>query len=97
MGSNIFVEWFENIFIPKVKEHQLEIGHREKTFLLVDNARSHSTCDIVDIFNQKDEFIKVMFLPPNVTSLIQLLDQGVIDCFKRLYRKDLLKKLLFMF
>ena len=53
--------------------------------MLVDNARSHSTCDI---FNQKDENIKVMFLPPNVTS-IQPVDEGVIECLK-LYRKDLL-------
>jgi hypothetical protein len=33
---------------------------REKTLLLVDNAKSHPTREI---FNAKDEFIKVMFLP----------------------------------
>ena len=70
MDNNTFVEWFENIFISKVKEHQLEIGHRGKTLLLVDNARSHSKYDIVDILNQKTEFTKVMFFPPNITSLI---------------------------
>lgn len=37
---------------------------------------------------------KVLYLPPNVTSLIQPMDQGVIETFKRLYRKELLRRLL---
>ena len=68
--------------------------NRENTLLQIANARSHSTCDIL---NQKDKFIKIMFLPSNVTSFMQPLDQGVIECFKRLCRKDLFKKLLFTF
>ena len=84
MDSTIFVEWFIETFIPSVKAHQLKNGKREKTLLLLDNAPTHPSCDIL---NEKDEFIKVMFLPPNVTSLLQPMDQGVIETFKRYYRK----------
>jgi len=35
-----------------------------------------------------------MFFPPNVTSLIQPMDQGVIKKFKRIYRKQMLRRLL---
>ncbi|GBL76776.1 hypothetical protein AVEN_53446-1 [Araneus ventricosus] len=38
--------------------------------------------------------IKAYFLPPNVTSLIQPLDQGVPENLKRNYRKKLLGKLI---
>ncbi|KAH0540172.1 hypothetical protein KQX54_013950 [Cotesia glomerata] len=34
-----------------------------------------------------------MFLPPNITSLIQPLDQGIIEKFKRCYRNDLMEKI----
>lgn len=36
----------------------------------------------------------VKFLPPNVTALIQPMDQGVIETTKRLYRKKLIMFLL---
>lgn len=35
-----------------------------------------------------------LFLPPNITSLLKPMDQGLIECMKRLYRKQLLRKLL---
>ena len=38
--------------------------------------------------------IKCIFLSPNVTSLIQPMDQGVIENIKHNYKKNLLKKLL---
>jgi hypothetical protein len=41
-----------------------------------------------------DEFIRVLYLPPNITALCQPMDQGVIETFRRLYRKELLRKLL---
>ena len=37
-----------------------------------------------------------MFLPPNITALIQLMDQGVLESLKRRYRKSLLRKLLLL-
>ena len=45
--------------------------------LLVDNAGGHS----VDLHH---EGVQIEFLPPNTTSLLQPMDQGVIRAFKAL-------------
>ena len=38
------------------------------------------------------EKLTVKYLPPNCTSLIQPTDQGIIRCFKCLYRKLIVQK-----
>ncbi|XP_058800605.1 jerky protein homolog-like [Phymastichus coffea] len=87
MSKKLFLDWFENVFIQEVKEkHPV---HR-KVLLLLDNAPSHPS---VDELNQIDETIQVKFLPPNVTALVQPMDQGVIEKMKKMYRKKLLKEL----
>ncbi|GFX81502.1 jerky-like protein [Trichonephila clavipes] len=35
-----------------------------------------------------------MYLPPNVTALMQPVDQGIIEKLKRIYRKQVLRRLL---
>ena len=40
----------------------------------------------------EDQQIRCVFLPPNTTSLIQPMDQGVLQNIKMLYRRDLLMK-----
>ncbi|GBM41801.1 hypothetical protein AVEN_92018-1 [Araneus ventricosus] len=35
-----------------------------------------------------------MFLPPNVTSLIQPMDQGIIQNLKMIYRKNFMRRLI---
>ncbi|GFY00601.1 DDE-1 domain-containing protein [Trichonephila clavipes] len=35
-----------------------------------------------------------MYLAPNVTALVQPMDQGVIEKLKRIYRKQVLRRLL---
>ena len=40
----------------------------------------------------KDQQIRCVFLPPNTTSLIQPMDQGMLQTIKMLYRCDLLMK-----
>lgn len=37
--------------------------------------------------------IRVMFLPPNCTALIQMMEQNMIQCVKVTYRKRLLQEL----
>lgn len=54
---------------------------------MVDNSPTHSN-------ELRSGDIVVHFLPPNVTSLIQPLDQGVIETFKRHYRGLLLRTIL---
>lgn len=60
---------------------------RRKILLLIDNCPSH--------INLRDfEFIKVVFLPPNTTSVLQPMDQGIIQKIKTNFRKQLVLRFL---
>ena len=61
-----------------------------KALLFMDNVPSHPS---IQLLQSQDGNIKCLFLPPN-TSLIQPMDQGVLESTKRRYRKELLRKLL---
>ncbi|XP_008183146.1 jerky protein homolog-like [Acyrthosiphon pisum] len=62
-----------------------------KVLLLLENAPTHPSAEVLNLI---DPDYKVMFFPPNVTSLIQPMDQRVIEKFKRMYRKQMLRRLL---
>uniref|UniRef100_A0A5S6Q4F3 DDE-1 domain-containing protein n=1 Tax=Trichuris muris TaxID=70415 RepID=A0A5S6Q4F3_TRIMR len=91
MNVEAFKDWFKTIFIPEVKRHQSSIGKTGKVLLLVDNTPAHPSVQQLD---EVDELVTIKFLPPNVTPLIQPMDQGVIQTSKRHYRKQLLRQLL---
>lgn len=76
-------DWFHHFFIPKVEEYLEEKGLPFKFLLVLDNAPGHPS-DAQDYTNEDAE---VVLLPPNTTSLIQLLKQGVIKAFKANYVK----------
>lgn len=83
----LFQEWFHNYFVPSVVKFQLETHgiarDNIKAILLLDNAPAHPCVeDLVGL----DGRIKVMYLPPNTTSIMQPMDQGVIEACKRHYR-----------
>jgi transposase-like protein/uncharacterized protein CbrC (UPF0167 family) len=82
MTAILFLEWFHQCFIPEVKKYLEEKGLPFKVVLIIDNAPGHpqSLCFA-------DENVKVMFLPPNTTSLLQPLDQGIIKCIKATYTR----------
>lgn len=92
MTAALFTEWYENIFIPEVKKHQKSLGKEgSKVLLIVDNAPTHPTAELME--RENGQFTTI-FLPPNVTSLLQPMDQSVIETMKRHYRRQLLRKLL---
>ena len=76
----------KNIFIKSIKARNL--GKEEKFFLLLDNAPCHPSADKL---NDVDPQFTVQYLPPNVTSVVQPLDQGVIVCMKKNYKKIFLR------
>lgn len=89
MDSDIFSKWFHENFVPDVKK---ELGKRKlplKAVLLIDNAPSHPS----DLSLRSGD-IRAVFLPPNVTALIQPMDQGILESIKRRYRHKLLTSLL---
>lgn len=63
----------------------------QKAILLVDNAPSHPPATEL---RTKDGMIFVKFLPPNVTSLIQPIDQNVLRLTKLYYRNSLLSSVV---
>ncbi|GFU87453.1 tigger transposable element-derived protein 1 [Trichonephila clavipes] len=75
----IFTEWFNKCFVPEVENYMNEMGLEFKILLILDNAPGHPILEHPNI--------KVAFFPPNTTSLIQPLDQGIISTFKKYYVK----------
>lgn len=90
MTENIFIEWFHSDFVPKVSNFLVSKGLEPKAMLLVDNAPPHGCNEI----KSADGKIKLYFLPPNTTSMIQPMDQGVIESLKRNYRKSFVEQIL---
>lgn len=71
----------------QVKRYLSTKGLMHKAILLIDNAASHAS---EEQLKSDDGHIRAMFLPPNVTSLIQPMDQNVIRLVKLHYRTRLL-------
>ncbi|XP_068245155.1 tigger transposable element-derived protein 1-like [Palaemon carinicauda] len=83
-----FIEWMNLAFGPAVKKCLTENGLPLKCLLLLDNAPGHPPGledDILDEYN----FIKVLYLPANTTSILQPMNQQVILNFKKLHTKHL--------
>ena len=64
------------------------LGQEPKAVLVLDNCSAHP--DESELVSEDGKII-AKFLPANVTSLIQPMDQGVIETMKRSYKKKLLR------
>ena len=82
-------------FVPEVRRFQEETmkipSHAVKAVLLLDNAPAHHNSEKLV---SNDGKVKCIFLPPNTTSILQPMDQGVIVACKRLYKKKFLEEVL---
>ncbi|XP_067947153.1 tigger transposable element-derived protein 1-like [Watersipora subatra] len=76
----VFEDWFFHHFIPEVKLYCRDNRIPFKILLVLDNALGHPPH--LDDFHPH---VKVVYLPPNTTSLLQPMDQGVIANFKKYY------------
>ena len=79
MTSDLFTEYLKK-FNYEMKRNNRKIA------LIIDNCRSHP---FVELSN-----IKLIFLPPNTTSVLQPMDAGVIHSVKSQYRVMLCQKLI---
>ena len=85
--------WMTN---PLFNEYLIDVNERmkrqgRKIILFIDNAPVH----IIDSDTQASlDSVKVIFSPPNLTSLLQPLDGGIIRSFKARARKYSILKLL---
>ncbi|KAG0438188.1 Tigger transposable element-derived protein 6, partial [Dictyocoela muelleri] len=83
MTASIFKSWLKNF-----NDFITAKSNSRKVLLLIDNATSHKY-----IPNQYEN-IKIVFIPPNSTSIIQPLDAGIIANFKVKYKFQLVRFLL---
>ena len=91
MDSSIFTTLFREKFVPRCQKALGEKGLPKRAILLLDNAPSHPN---IKSLCSSDGEISCLYLPPNTTSLIQPMDQGVLENMKRRYKRDLLLRLL---
>ena len=84
-----FIDWFSNYFVPFVSDYNARNNLNNKALLILDNFPGHPT----SICNMHPH-IKVIFLPPNTTSLIQPMDQGIIAALKANIPQEHCKKTL---
>jgi hypothetical protein len=80
MTQDLFKDWFYNCFIPEVEAFMSEKKLYFKALLIIDNASCHK----VELNHPS---VKVIYMPPNCTAVIQPLDQGVIQTFKLYYAR----------
>ena len=89
MTGEVFEQWWTESVIPDIKEYCRKENLSEKALIIVDNASSHP-----HHVNLLHEGIQIYFLPPNTTSIIQPMDQGVIAQVKVNYMKRCLRQML---
>ncbi|XP_039618118.1 tigger transposable element-derived protein 1-like [Polypterus senegalus] len=86
-----FIDWVNLCFGPTVKKYLQENKLPLQALLVLDNAPAHPP-GLQDNIREEYQFIKVLYLPPNTTSILQPMDQQVISNFKKLYTKHLFKR-----
>lgn len=75
MTTELFNEWLTSVNTDMKKE-------KRKILLFLDNCTVHNNPPPLD-------HVKLIFFPANTTSRLQPLDQGIIQNFKTLYRKEI--------
>ena len=70
-GSGVFETW--------LKKLNRKMAFEKRKMLFLDNASSHPTVEYSNV--------KLQFFPPNTTSVLQPMDQGIIQATKLKFRK----------
>lgn len=89
MTEDYFNEWFNWFFIPDLFKYLDSLGLPRKALVILDNAPVHGR-----YVNEDWPQVELMFLPPNVTSVCQPMDQCPIKSFKSHYLRILMQKVI---
>ena len=81
MNADIFNKWLLSFDARMIKL-------KKKIILFLDNFSGHK----IDSLNLEN--IRIEYYPPNCTSILQPLDQGIIRAFKNHYRAKMLNKII---
>lgn len=68
MTKSVFSKWFHETFVPSVEKFNKKHNLSKNVLLILDNCPGHPIDDL------NHSFIRVMFLPPNVTPLLLPMD-----------------------
>ena len=81
--------WMTKIIFEKwLTKLDQRLRKEKRTILLfIDNCSAHPT-------DLSFTNIKIIFFPPNMTSVLQPMDQGVIKTFKHYYRREVILRIL---
>jgi hypothetical protein len=79
----LFENWFTKYFCSAVNSYCTANQLPNKALLILDNAPAHPTC-----LDELSSNVKVVFLPPNTTSILQSMDHGMIATFKAYYIRE---------
>ena len=87
--GSLFSHWLTDFAVPAWKKYCEKENLSFKILLLIDNAPSHPIH-----LDELDENVKVIFISPNTTALMQPTDQGVIAAFKAYYLRRTFRQLI---
>ena len=76
INTEIFAEWFADIFVPATTRKQRPI------LLIMDNHVSHASVHVLDLAERNG--IHLLFLPPHTSHFLQPLDLGYFNTLKQL-------------
>ncbi|XP_005333826.2 jerky protein [Ictidomys tridecemlineatus] len=87
----IFSDWFNKHFVPAARAYCKEAGLEDncKILLFLDNCSAHPPPELLVKSN-----VFSIFLPLNVTSVIQPCDQGILRSMKSKYKHFFLNRML---
>jgi len=89
--QQIFSEWYSKHFCNRVLQFCNQNNLPRKALLLLDNAPGHPP-NLEDVKSELK--VQTLFMPPNTTSLLQPMDQGVITTFKAYYLRQSLQEMI---
>lgn len=89
MDSELILQWYQDIFLREIEQYHE--SDSKQCLLLLDNA----PCQVsIEQFNSISKQCQVIFLPPNMKSLVQPVNQGIIAKCKQIYKSNLLRLIL---
>ena len=88
MTKALFNAWFNLFLVPFVAKKNIKNCFENKALLVLDNAQGQNKA-----IAGKIPLVKVVFIPPNTTSLLQSLNQGIFSLFKSYYIRKVITKI----